>query len=173
MIKSRIVAAVSLFFMAPFAVAAVPATVVPVCSITAVPAAVSYGQSAVLKWDSSAGAVFASIDNGIGNVAPDGQLIVSPHYTTTYTLHTWNAQGAGNYCAVTLTVDGNGVISIPGVQQPTVTLQQVALYPAGTHVSLSSVPYTGAESVLYALFVLTLTLTGWYALSHRRAVFTQ
>ena len=67
---------------------AVSATAVPSCSIVAAPAAISSHQSAILKWISTEGAIFASLDNGIGSIAPDGELIVSPNISTVYTMHT-------------------------------------------------------------------------------------
>jgi len=140
---------------------AVSATAVPSCSIIATPAAINSNQSAKLKWISTEGAIFASLDNGIGAIAPDGELVVSPNTSTVYTMRSWNSQGEGGYCSVALTVDGQGLI---GGTQPTVTLQTLAVHPAATRVVLSNVPYTGAaENILYSLFLLTILLTAGYA----------
>lgn len=160
-ILAAIVVAISTTTMAS---AVTTANLVPSCSVSAIPGAITGTQSALLKWDSTEGAIFTSIDNGIGAVAVDGELIVSPNISTVYTVHTWNSQGEGGYCSVALTMDGMGLISVSN-QSPTVTLQTLAIHPASTRVVLSNMPYTGAaENVLYTLFLLTLILTAGYAL---------
>jgi hypothetical protein len=49
------------------------------------PDVIDVGQSATLQWDVT-GADSVTIDQGIGDVAPIGSRLVSPNYTTTYTL---------------------------------------------------------------------------------------
>ncbi len=146
---------------------AASASDVPSCTISATPAAITSAQSATLKWISTEGAIFASLDNGIDSIAPDGEMVVSPNASTVYTMHTWNSAGSGGYCSVALTVDGNGFIT--GAVQPTVTLQTLAVHPAATRVVLNSVPYTGpVEDVVYTLFLLTLLLTAGYVAKTQR-----
>ncbi len=147
------------------------ATLVPSCTISVTPASITSAQSATLKWISTEGALFAELDNGIGDTAPDGEMVVSPSKSTVYTLHTWNSRGEGGYCSVALTVDGKGLIS---AAQPTVTLQTLAVHPAATRVVLNSVPYTGpVEDAIYTLFLLTLILTAGYVVkSQRKTVFS-
>ena len=147
---------------------------VPSCTISVVPTSITSAQSATLRWDSTEGALFASIDNTIGNIAPDGKMTISPNKTTTYTMHTWNARGEGGYCSTTLVVDKNGYIApTPAITQPNVQLQTLAIHPAQTKVVLTSVPYTGpAENMMYILFLCALVVTAVYvAKSHRKTIF--
>ncbi|GEM_PF-5722256 len=168
--KTLVVAIVAVAVSTPVASAA-SATLVPSCTISAVPNAITSAQSATLRWDSTDGAIFARIDNGIGSIAPDGTMTVSPNVSTVYTLHSWNSQGEGGYCSTTLTVDGNGFIT--SANQPTVTMRTLAIHPASTRVVLSSVPYTGAaENILYTFFLLTVVLTaGYVAKTRKRTLF--
>ncbi len=163
------VAIVAVFGLSSIASAS-SATLVPSCEINIVPSAITNSQSAVLKWDSTEGAIFASLDNGIGNIAPDGEMVVSPSKSTVYTMRSWNSQGEGGYCSVAVTVDGLGII---GAVQPTITLQTVAVYPASNSVTLGNVPYTGtAENVIYTLFLLSLLLTvGYVFTTQRKTIF--
>lgn len=63
-------------------------------SFTAAPTSISVGGSAALSWIIS-GALSASIDHGVGSVAPgSGSQTVSPAATTTYTLTAVNASGS-------------------------------------------------------------------------------
>jgi len=165
--KSTIaLAVVAVMTTASVASAQQSASAVPSCTIAATPAAITSAQSATLKWISTEGALFAEIDNGIGDTAPDGEMVVSPNESTVYTLHTWNSRGEGGYCSVALTVDGNGFI---GGVQPTVTLQTLAVHPAATRVVLNSVPYTGpVEDAIYTFFLLTLVLTAGYVATKQR-----
>lgn len=149
---------------------AVSVSAVPDCTLSATSATITSAQSTTLKWISTDGAIFASLDNGIGSIAPDGEMVVSPNTSTVYTMHTWNSVGAGGYCSVALTVDGYGVIG--SSVQPTVTLQTLAVHPAATRVVLNTVPYTGpVENAVYTLFLLTLILTaGYVAKTHRKTI---
>jgi hypothetical protein len=149
---------------------AASASDVPSCSIAIVPTTIGGVQGAKLKWISTQGAIFASLDNGIGNIAPDGEMTIAPTISTVYTMHTWNSQGEGGYCSTGLNVDGNGVFT--GVQ-PHVTLQTVAIHPSPSAVALGNVPYTGAaQNALYAFFLLALMLTAGYSVvMHRKTVF--
>jgi hypothetical protein len=160
-------AVVAVFTIAPIASAATSATLVPACVITVTPASINGNQSALLKWDSTDGAIFASLDNGIGNIAPDGEIRVSPNTSTVYTMHTWNSQGEGGYCSAGLTVDGNGVYS---PTQPTISLQTLAIHSASNRVILNNVPYTGASDFVYPLFLLAIMLTAGYVATTQRKV---
>ncbi|MBI5843623.1 MAG: hypothetical protein HZB23_03010 [Deltaproteobacteria bacterium] len=64
----------------------------PTASLTAAPATVVEGQSAVLSW-SSTGAGQCFIHPGIGPVAASGSMSVKPGCTTVYTLWVKNARG--------------------------------------------------------------------------------
>ena len=165
--KSAMTLAIVAVMATASVVSAASASDVPSCTISVAPAAITSAQSATLKWISTTGAVFASLDNGIGSIAPDGELVVSPNSSTVYTMHTWNTIGSGGYCSVALTVDGNGVIT--NNIQPTVTLQTLAIRPASTQVTLGNVPYTGpVEDAVYTLFLLTLLLTAGYVVKTQR-----
>ncbi len=144
-------------------------SLVPSCTITLVPMGNGVNM-AKLKWTSTEGAIFASLDNGIGNIAPDGEMFVSPDKYTIYTMHSWNSQGEGGYCSTIAVVNGDGTIS---AVNPNVVLQTLAIYPAGSSVNLGNAPYTGmAENVIYTLFLLVMLLTaGFVATNARKTLF--
>jgi hypothetical protein len=71
---------------------------------TASPPFISAGGSSLLRWDVSY-ATSVTIDNGIGPVASHGTMIVSPPYSTAYTLAATNAYG---YTTQTLLVEVSG-----------------------------------------------------------------
>jgi len=64
----------------------------PTISITASPMTIFSGSSSTLTW-SSAGAITASINQGIGSVPVNGSLSVSPRKTKTYTITVRNSSG--------------------------------------------------------------------------------
>ncbi|HTT63992.1 MAG TPA: OmpA family protein [Bryobacteraceae bacterium] len=67
------------------------------------------GQNTLLSW-TTRGAATVSIDNGVGSVATNGSVSVSPATTTTYTLTATGADGATKVtAAVTITV-GNAAV---------------------------------------------------------------
>ncbi len=57
----------------------------PTVNLNAAPAAIQWRRAAILSW-TSANANSATIDQGIGNVDPNGSLEVSPTETTTYAI---------------------------------------------------------------------------------------
>jgi hypothetical protein len=63
---------------------------------------INSGSSATLFW-SVAGADTVTIDQGIGGLAPNGSVKVSPHQTTTYHLTAVNVAGTTN-SSVTINV---------------------------------------------------------------------
>lgn len=75
--------------------------------IEAVPARIAPAGSTTLRW-SSAGAVSATIDNGIGSVSPIGSTTVSPAATTTYTLTVTSASGQKATATAEITVAAAG-----------------------------------------------------------------
>jgi uncharacterized repeat protein (TIGR01451 family) len=86
----------------------VPVTVsndpAPTCdSFTATPATITVGGSSVLAWQTS-NATTVTMNNGIGNVAADGSVTVSPTTNTTYTLTVAGTQGRSVNCSVPVTV---------------------------------------------------------------------
>lgn len=92
-------------------------TLAPTCNIAATPQSVSYNGSVILNWTSSAGAVYASIDNGVGVVQKNGSKVVE-HITdtTTFKLLVSNTHGS-NTCSVTVYKD-----TAPGGPAPTCTI---------------------------------------------------
>ena len=56
----------------------------PTLSLTASPGTIERGEQTSLKWSSENGTSLV-IDNGIGNVRPAGEIIISPGQSTTYT----------------------------------------------------------------------------------------
>ena len=149
---------------------------VPTCEISVASPSITSAQSTTLSWESTEGALFASVDNNIGDISPDGKMNVSPSQSTVYTMHTWNARGEGSYCSTSLTVAAGGTggpVQTPTYTAPQVTVQTLAVHPAATRVVLTSVPYTGpVEDALYTFFMLALMLTaGYVATKQRKTIF--
>jgi YD repeat-containing protein len=67
----------------------------PSVSFSASPASIEQGQSSSLSW-SSLRAESAHIDRGIGTVAVEGNTVVSPDHTTTYTITVTGPTGSSN-----------------------------------------------------------------------------
>ncbi len=121
------------------------------------------GGSAALIWDVE-GATSASIDQGIGNVPPSGNQLVSPTATTTYTL---TATGAAGTITRTVVVTVNPPIEATISVTPTViNVGQVAtLYwnvTGATSVSIDqgvgNVPPSGSQRITpYSSATYTLT----------------
>jgi uncharacterized repeat protein (TIGR01451 family) len=86
----------------------VPVTVTndpaPSCdSFTATPATITVGGSTVLAWQTS-NATVVTMNNGIGNVAADGSVTVTPTVNTTYQLTVTGTQNRSVNCSVPVTV---------------------------------------------------------------------
>ncbi|MFN3188359.1 MAG: hypothetical protein ACK42D_02330, partial [Candidatus Paceibacteria bacterium] len=81
----------------------VPVVPTPVCTLTANPTSITAGGSSQLTWTSQ-NAVSARINQGIGNVALNGNRTVNPGTTTTYTMTVTNSAGVTATCARTITV---------------------------------------------------------------------
>ena len=76
----------------------------PSCdSFTATPATITVGGSSVLAWQTS-NATVVSMNNGIGNVAADGSVTVSPVTNTTYQLTVSGTQNRSVNCSVPVVV---------------------------------------------------------------------
>ncbi len=56
----------------------------PTVSLLATPGTIDLGEQTTLSWNSENGTSLV-IDNGIGNVRPSGEIVVSPSQSTTYT----------------------------------------------------------------------------------------
>ena len=88
---------------------------------TAAPATITVGETTALSWTTT-GATDVSIDNGVGAVAVDGSLTVSPLATTTYTL---TATGPGGTATAVATVTVN-----PALPPPPTTVDGFTAAPA-------------------------------------------
>jgi hypothetical protein len=105
----------------------------PVISFNADPSTISAGQSATLTW-SSVNADSVSIDQGIGTVAKNGSLVVSPMTTTTYTITATGGEGG--------VVTANAVVTV--IASP-ISLQ-ITSPSNGNVIQRSDVMVTGAFS---------------------------
>jgi hypothetical protein len=65
----------------------------PTVDLQISPDTITAGESAVLSW-TSANAASVSLDNGIGTVAENGSMTVSPTATTTYTITATSMDGS-------------------------------------------------------------------------------
>jgi hypothetical protein len=68
---------------------------IPTVTISASPAAIQAGETSTLNW-ASTNATSAGIDNGIGTVAVNGSISVSPTITTSYTITVTGPGGSAN-----------------------------------------------------------------------------
>jgi len=82
----------------------------PTVAITADPASIEPGGSAILQW-STTDADSVIIDQGIGEQPANGQITVFPNSTTTYTVTATGPGGSAN-ASVTITVAGPGPITL-------------------------------------------------------------
>lgn len=81
-----------------------PVVVPPKCeSFTANPTTITVGESSLLTWDTT-NATRVAINNGIGDVAADGSISVSPLVTTTYLLTVFGTDSQKAYCEQQVTV---------------------------------------------------------------------
>jgi len=95
-----------------------PSTAAPNVTLTGQPSSVAAGTQVTLSWTTSNAAAL-SIDNGIGAVALNGSMSVTPSATTTYTA-TATGGGATAKSSTTITVSAGG--AAPTIQlsaQPT------------------------------------------------------
>jgi phospholipase C len=85
----------------------------PTVTFTASPASITVGASVTLTW-TTANAVTATINNGVGAVPPSGSTTVTPAQTTTYTI---TAGGSGSETSTAQTT-----VTVLPVPVPTVTI---------------------------------------------------
>ncbi len=118
-----------------------------------------------LVWG-SANAMFASIDNGVGAVAADGELTVNTLAQGAHTLHVWNSQGTGSYC--TARVAGSSFVgSGQGGVNPIVTVTNTG---NPNLISLNTVPYTGATEYISVALLFALIVSGLYGFKQSKQV---
>jgi uncharacterized repeat protein (TIGR01451 family) len=116
----------------------------PSCdSFTANPATIVVGSQAQLSWQTT-NASQVSINNGVGTVAADGTVSVSPLTSTTYTLTAFGTQNRSVTCTVPVIVSSDPV---PVCQSFTATPS--SLPSTGGQVTLAW-NVTGASAVLIA-----------------------
>ncbi len=76
-----------------------------ILSFTAQAEQIAAGESVALRWE-LVNAVRAEIDNGVGRIDPkQGEVIVSPTATTTYTLTAYDSEGRPAQAKLTITVE--------------------------------------------------------------------
>jgi hypothetical protein len=92
--------------------ASVSQGVAPAAQLSAVPAAISSGQSSTLHWNTLAGAFLdASLDQGVSiTPSPSGQVVVSPIVTTTYRVVVLTQEGSA-IAEATVWVDEPGLFA--------------------------------------------------------------
>lgn len=130
----------------------------PTCGIVVRPTQITGGQMATVAWyTQNASSVYI---NGIGSVAASGTYAIAPNQTTTYSMTVRGYNGEVRTCDATIAVSSTG-----------------AYYPYNNNgglvlgastddiLPLRNVPYTGAEDVIYPLFVVALGLTAFYGAS--------
>ncbi len=105
----------------------------------------------------------AQIDNGIGYVTSSGSRVITPSNSTTYTMAVTDSVGRVGYCSETITVPniyyGGG--SYYGSNTYPQYNTEYATY--GNTISLGSLPYTGANDVLYVLVMLLVAAGSTFA----------
>jgi hypothetical protein len=111
-----------------------------ITSFTATPDTIdkAAGESSTLNW-STVNATNCSIDNGVGSVACNGNVNVSPTATVTYTLSASGAGGGPVTAQATVTVQYCHSISLAGPGG-------AAQCPTGTHKFCDSVPIVATSS---------------------------
>jgi len=94
----------------------------PTATFSASPSAIINGQTAVLSWTTT-GAETVTIDQGVGAVALNGAVNVSPTVTTTYTLTATNSAGSVlKTASVTVSpLSGNNIVLNPAVKYQTMS----------------------------------------------------
>jgi len=112
----------------------------PTVSISAVPETILLGESSTLTW-SSTNADSAVIDQGIGTVASNGSVTVSPTETTTYTITVTGPSGTAT-AEVTVNISPIGIsITSPldGVtlSRPDTLVQGTIINPLGNEVGVN------------------------------------
>jgi hypothetical protein len=75
----------------------------PIISLfVAEPPTLKAGTTTTLRWDVSDGQAEVRVDPGVGNVPTNGNVVVAPLVTTTYTLNARNAGGSVQRIVVVL-----------------------------------------------------------------------
>lgn len=115
------------------------------CTLTASPANIQNGQSALLSWTST-GASSAWLSDGLGNVYPNGSLAVRPESTRYYTLTVSNGYQTQT-CRATVNV-------------------------SGSYINLTQIPYTGFDlgpigNALYWTLLVGLAVGAGYFLVYQ------
>jgi hypothetical protein len=110
------------------------------------------GQSAMLRWSSSAGVTRAILSDGIGSVAANGYLQVTPESSRNYVLTVYG-QGTSASCNVSISVSANA-----------------------PYVSLSQIPYTGFDfgstgNAIYWTMLVAFAIAGAYLVTYNMPSF--
>ncbi len=132
----------------------------PTCGIVVRPTTISGGQMATLAWYAQ-NASSVTI-NGIGSVANSGTYAIAPSQTTTYNMTVRGYSGEVRTCDATILVSATGAYY---PQVPTNNSGIVLGASTEDILPLREVPYTGAEDVIYPMFIVALALTAFYGVS--------
>src|SRR3989344_1864677 len=125
----------------------------PACTMSAVPSTIAAGNTSNLRWTST-NATSAVINQGIGNVAVNGNRNVSPTQTTTYT-GTFTGAGGVVTCQKTLTVN-----NVPPPQLPTCAMSAVPQTISVGDTSNLRWTSTGATSAVINQGIGTVAVNG-------------
>jgi hypothetical protein len=131
------------------------------------------GQSSLLSWTTT-GASTVSINNGVGSVATNGSVNVTPSATTTYTLTVTGADGATSVsAAVTVTVGGAAVPNVISfTASPTVISsggQSSLCWNVSNATTITIAPGPGTVNGASGCVTVTPTTTTTYTLTATNA----
>ena len=131
------------------------------------------GQSSLLSWTTT-GASTVSINNGVGSVATNGSVNVTPSATTTYTLTAMGADGVTSVsAAVTVTVGGAAVPNVISfTASPTVISsggQSSLCWNVSNATSITITPGPGTVNGASGCVTVTPTTTTTYTLTATNA----
>jgi len=129
-------------------------------AFAASPAVVSPGGTATLSWETS-NATSVAIDGGVGAVAVDGSVDVTPEATTTYTITALGA-GGSDAAQVTVTVSGVELTSPTGAEVWYVGTTRYITWAATPSVTNVTLNYKDdASQWVDPVNAATLGLEGW------------
>jgi uncharacterized cupredoxin-like copper-binding protein len=150
-----------------------PATVAPqILRFEANPVTIAPGQNSTLSWATN-GATTVTINNGVGSVALNGSVTVSPTTTTTYTLTATNSAGLSVTDPVTVTVSTGQIpqvvvfVANPQTIQPGTSTQ--LCWQVNNATSISIQPTVGSNLSANDCASVSPTTTTTYTLTATNA----
>jgi len=136
----------------------------PTAGISADPDSIFLGESATLNW-TSINADQVTIDPGIGEVDPDGSLLVTPEETTTYTITATNDGGQAQ-ASVTITVT-NPIPTVEISADPATILygESATLFWTSTYAEQATIDQGIGEVPVEGSITVTPTRTTTYTIT--------